>query len=218
MSHHTEPPHEQVDAYLTALRKQLAGLPAEDIEEILRELRGHIAERAAAGGLEQNGTPVVEILRQLGTPEEIGSLYCAEALVAHARAGFSPALIIRATIRWATRTGVGFLTFLAGVVGYALGAALIACAILKPFFPAYIGLWINSHNILLGAEVPRPHGQELLGWWIIPYGLAVGAAFILGTTVFLRWMLRYVPRASRRVASPAALHPAGLALPPPPIE
>ena len=201
MSNHTELPHGQVDEYLTALRKQLAGLPAEEVEEILRELRGHIAERAAESDSEQNGRSVVEILRQLGTPEEIGSLYRAEALVAHARAGFSPALIIRATIRWATRTVVGFLTFLAGLVGYALGVSFIACAILKPFFPAYIGLWINSHNVLLGAEVPRPHGPELLGWWIIPYGLGLGVAFILGTTMLLRWMLRYVPGASRRVAS-----------------
>jgi uncharacterized membrane protein len=115
MSNHTELPHAQVDAYLTALRKQLAGLPAEDVEEILRELRGHIAERAAESDLEQNGRPVAEILRQLGTPEEIGSLYRAEALAAHARASFSPALIIRATVRWATRTAVGFLTFLAGL-------------------------------------------------------------------------------------------------------
>lgn len=148
MSNHKELPHGEVDVYLTALRRQLAGLPAEDVEETLRELRGHIAERAAE-----------------------------------------------------SETVVGFLTFLAGVVGYALGVSLIVCAILKPFFPAYIGLWINSHNVLLGAEIPRPQGHELLGWWIIPYGLGVGVAFILGTTMLLRWMLRYVPSASRRFAS-----------------
>lgn len=156
-------PQGQVEVYLAALRKQLAGLLTEDVAEILRELRGHIADRAAESDAGRNGTPVEQILRELGTPEEIGSLYRADALVAHARAGFSPALIIRTTIRWATRTALGFVAFLAGVVGYAVGASLVVCAIMKPFLPTYVGLWINPHGMVLGAEVPRPHGQELLG-------------------------------------------------------
>lgn len=203
MSDHTELPQRQVDNYLTRLRSELADLPAGDVEEILRELRGHIAERAAETGSEENKMPVEQILRDLGAPEQIASLYRADALAAHARAGFSPALIIRATIRLATRTMVGFVAFLAGVVGYAFGAALIACAVMKPIFPDYVGLWIKPHGVLLGAEMPRPVGHELLGWWLIPYGLGVGIAFILGTTVFLRWMLRFVPRASCRVTSMA---------------
>jgi uncharacterized membrane protein len=203
MSDHTPLPQGQVDTYLAALRKQLAGLPDDDVEEILRELRGHIAERTAENDSEQNGRPVEQILRELGNPQHIASLYRADSLVAHARATFSPVLIIRTTIRWATKTTVGFVAFLAGLVGYAVGAALIVCAVLKPLFPANVGLWIGRHGMLLGAEMPRPHGPELLGWWIIPYGLGVGVAFILGTTVFLRWMLRFAPRALPRVTSPA---------------
>lgn len=192
-------PRGQVDTYLAALREELTGLPAEDVEEILTELRGHIAERA-----KESGAPVEQILRQLGTADEIGALYRSDALVANARAGFSPALIIRATLRLATKTGVGFAVFLVGLMGYALGSGLILCAILKPFLPAYVGLWMNPHGFVLGAEIPKPHGQELLGWWLVPYGLGVGVAFILGTTVFLRWMLRFVPRTRRRVGSMAA--------------
>lgn len=199
---HTQQPEEQVEIYLARLRKELGGLATDDIEDILRELRGHIAERASAVDSERHRAPVEQILSRLGSPQEIGSLYRADALVARARATFSPALIIRATIRWATKTVVGFLTFVAGAVGYALGASLIVCAILKPFFPAEIGLWISPHGMVLGAQMPhQAHAQELLGWWIIPYGLGVGAAFIVGTTVFLRWMLRFVPRASRRLAA-----------------
>lgn len=86
------------------------------------------------------------------------------------------------------------MALLAGFLGYVLGGSLIICAILKPFLPIYVGLWINPDGMVLGAEVPRPHGQELLGWWLIPYGPGVGLAFLIGTTVFLRWMLRFVPR------------------------
>ncbi len=202
MSDRTQPAQDPADLYLAALRMQLAGLPADEVEETLRELRGHIAERAAESGAEQDRASVADILRQLGTPQEIGSLYRADALVAHARATFSPALIVGTTIRWATKTLAGFVAFLAGVIGYAIGVGLMICGLLKPFLPRNVGLWINPPDgFLLGLEVPRPHGHELLGWWIIPYGLGVGMAFILGTTALLRWMLRFVPRASGRLAS-----------------
>lgn len=204
MSDRSRQAQDQVDIYLAALRKQLAALPAEDVEEILRELRGHIAERAAESERGRHMTSVAEILRQLGTPEQIGSLYSADAIVAHARETFSPALIIRTTLRWASKTVAGCMASLVGLIGYSIGAGLILCAVLKPFLPNDIGLWLNSSDgFVLGVEVPRPHGHELLGWWIIPYGLGVGVAFILGTTVFLRWMLRFVPRASGRAVTRA---------------
>lgn len=202
MSDSSQPARDPIAIYLAALRKHLVGLPADDVEEIVQELRGHIAERVAESAAEQNGTTVEGILHQLGTPEQIGSLYRSDALVAHARATFSPALIIRTTVRWASRTVLGFAASLAGLVGYSIGVGLIVCAVLKVFLPNEVGLWINpSDGFVLGLEIPRPHGPELLGWWLIPYGLGVGVAFILGTTVFLRWMLRFVPRVSRRVGS-----------------
>ena len=203
MSEHTPLSRDPIDTYLANMREELAGLPPDDVTEILRELRGHIAERAAGSGTESIGASVEQVLRQLGAPEQIASLYRTDAQVAHARSSFSPRLIVRTTIRWASKTLLGFTASLAGVVGYAVGASLIVCAVLKPVFPANIGLWINPHGMTLGAEVPKPHGHELLGWWIIPYGLGVGIAFILGTTVFLRWMLRFVPRASRRAPTAA---------------
>lgn len=203
MSEHTPLSRDPIDTYLASMREELAGLPSDDVTEILRELRGHIAERVAGSGTEPNGASVEQVLRQLGAPGQIASLYRADAQVAHARSSFSPGLIIRTTIRWASKTLLGSTAFLAGVLGYAVGASLIVCAVLKPVFPANIGLWIDPHGMALGAQVPKPHGHELLGWWIIPYGLGVGIAFILGTTVFLRWMLRFVPRASRRAPTAA---------------
>jgi uncharacterized membrane protein len=201
MSDPTQLPQGEVELYLAKLRKALAGLPADDVEEILRELRGHIAERAAETDSEQHTTPLERILRQLGTPEHIGSLYRADALVARARATFSPVLIVRTAIRWAGRTVGGFAAFVLGMTGYALGLSLIVCALLKPFLPTHIGLWVSRHGLQLGYTTAIPQAREWLGWWIIPFGLIVGAAFILGTTAFLRWTLRFVPRASRRVAS-----------------
>lgn len=202
MSEHTQLQQEQIDVYLARLRRALEGLPAADIDEILRELRGHIAERATdTESTPPDGAPIEQILSELGAPENIASAYRNDALVARARATFSPGLILRTTMRWATKTALGFLAFIVALVGYGVGLSLIACALLKPLLPDNIGLWISRQGMNLGFQTPRPPGPELLGWWIIPLGLVGSAAFILGSTVFLRWMLRFVPSAAPRAQS-----------------
>lgn len=203
MNDPTQLPKDQVELYLGELRRELAGLPTDEVEEILRELRGHIAERVAETDSDRSGTSVEQILRELGSADHIGSLYRADAQLAHARATYSPSLIIGAMTRWATKTVVGFSACVAGIVGYVLGVALIGCAILKPLLPTYIGLWITPSGTRFGFAMPKPQGPELLGWWFIPIGLVVGTACVVGTTAFLRWMLRLVPRTSGRVASAA---------------
>ena len=74
----------KIDAYLTQLRRSLSELPPDEVSEILREIRGHILERAEASG-ELTEERLVAILKALGRPEQIAPLYQADALVARAR-------------------------------------------------------------------------------------------------------------------------------------
>jgi len=62
MSDHTQLPQDQVAAYLAGLRQALAGLPPDDVEEVVREIGGHIAERAAYPDLGKNKMPIEQIL------------------------------------------------------------------------------------------------------------------------------------------------------------
>src|SRR4029077_254612 len=100
----------RIDTYLMRLRRSLGELPAEEVNEILREIRSHIFERAARDG-ELTDQKLMTILRELGQPEDIGPLYQAEAMVARARSSFSPSLIFSTTLRWAMRSFVGFVVF-----------------------------------------------------------------------------------------------------------
>ncbi len=109
----------RIDAYLMKLRRSLGELPSEDVNDILREIRSHILDRAEASG-ELTNEKLVQILKDLGRPEDIGPLYQAEALVTRARSSFSPTLILRTTMRWAMMSIVGFLAFLSGLMGYGL--------------------------------------------------------------------------------------------------
>lgn len=181
-----------IDSYLMNLRRCLGQLPTEEINDILREIRGHILERAEASG-EMTDANIVAILKALGKPEDIAPLYHSEALVARARSSFSPVLIVQTVFRWATISIWGFVTFMAGLVGYSLGFGLLVTALLKPFFPDRVGLWIYDDNVQLGMQ-SSPAAGELLGWWIIPFGLLFGAVFLVLTTRLLRWALRFASR------------------------
>jgi len=192
MTNYDQPLQTRIDTYLMRLRRSLGELPAEEVNDILREIRGHILERAETGG-ELTDEALVRILRELGQPEDIGPLYQAEAMVARARSSLSPALMLRTTLRWAMRSIAGFIVFMAGLLGYGTAFGFFACALLKPFMPAQIGLWIRGNGFTLGA-VDAPGANELLGWWIIPVGLIAGAVLLVCTTHALRWLLRYAVR------------------------
>jgi hypothetical protein len=186
------------DAYLLRLRAALQGLPDSDVEEIVREIRSHIVERQE-DEVHGNSERLVQILSELGSPEDIGALYRTEALVARARATFSPVLILASAARLATKSLIGFLSLMIGLFGYVTAAGFLWCAGAKPFLPDRIGLWKSQYRFSMGIISPTEHAQELLGWWIIPVGLILGITLIVVTTALLRWMLRYaLPRRAAR--------------------
>ena len=180
----------KIDAYLSELRRSLGELPAEDVQEILREIRGHILERAEASG-ELNDAKLVEILTALGRPDQIAPAYQAEAVVRTARASASPVLILRGVFRWAMLSAWGFALFVAGLVGYSLGVALLVAGVGKIFFPAKIGGWLSPRGFSIGTLSDMPGAHEVLGWWLVPLGIVGGALAVILTTRFLRWALRF---------------------------
>lgn len=181
----------RIDTYLMNLRRCLGELPTEEVNDILREIRSHILDRAEAAG-ELTDDKLVAILKALGKPEDIGPLYQAEAMVARARSSFSPTLILRTVLRWSMKSVLGFVVFIIGLTGYGMGLGLLFSAIMKPFFPEHVGAWVGTGFVI--GMTDKPGQQEVLGWWIIPVGLIVGTLLVIATTRFLRWMLRFAAR------------------------
>src|SRR5439155_14910687 len=89
---HPDKLQQRIDAYLMQLRRSLGELPPDEVNEILQEIRGHILERTEASG-ELTDERLVEILKALGSPDEIAPLYQADALMARARASLSPRVV-----------------------------------------------------------------------------------------------------------------------------
>jgi uncharacterized membrane protein len=179
----------RIDAYLVELRRCLGELPPQEVHEILQEIRGHIFERADASG-ELTEDRIVAILKALGRPEEIAPLYQVDSVVARARVSVSPRVVMRGIQRWSTVSFWGFAAFVLGIVGYVAGAELIFMVVSKIFAPSQVGAWVGPHAFNIGVT-HDPTARDVLGWWLVPVGLAGGAALVVATTRVLRWTLRF---------------------------
>ena len=191
----------RIDAYLSELRRCLGELPPEEVHDILQEIRGHILERTEASG-ELTEERLVEILKALGRPEDIAPLYQAEALMARARTSFSPTLLLRGALRWAMLSVRGFLIFVIAIIGYGLGLGLLLSGLGKIVFPHTIGAWVSPGNFNIGMNT-NPAAREVLGWWLVPVGLAAGSILLVLTTRALRWALgfaKFLPGRGRAAA------------------
>jgi hypothetical protein len=186
----------RIDAYLTRLRRALSNLPPGEVAEIVREIHGHIVERAEATDSFDEAA-LTRILAALGEPEDIGSLYQSRAMVARARVSTSPLLILLTTVRWAAKSIAGLAMSLFALFGYVFGISWLLGAVLKFFHPDRVGLWMGPQvwNLSMGsltvAERTREHATEVLGWWLVPIGFIVGPLTVILTTLILRWALRF---------------------------
>jgi hypothetical protein len=191
--------HRRLDGYLRRLRAALAPLPATQAREIVEELRSHILDSVGVG--ESWGDEgVAEALRRLGPPDRLAAQYVAQDAGRRALHGLGLWRPLRAGHRWAAQGLAGAFILLGCLVGYAFAAAFAYWALAKPFAPARVGLWklddpADDLSFALGA-VNQPGARELLGWWIIPLGLAAGVGLFFLTTRFGRWGLRQL-RAGR---------------------
>jgi hypothetical protein len=187
---------QRMESYLGQLRRGLRGMHEEDARDIVEELRSHIAERAAASG-PLTAAGVERALAGLGPPEELAGQYITDSLLARAETSRSPLRILQSLFRWASWSVAGFFVLLGSLLGYFLGVVFILVAALKPFHPESAGLWVfpdgaNDFEISLrlGFGTPPANGRELLGWWVIPVGFAVGCWLVILTTRLALWCAR----------------------------
>lgn len=183
----------RLDGYLSALRSRLRGLPDAEVSDIVEELRSHIRDSATARG-ELVEMEVLAVLQRLGTPEGLASQYVTDSLLLRAGRSRSPWLLLKTLARWATMSVAGASALLGLLTGYALAVSLALTAVVKPFAPDRAGLWWATEDgfslhIGLGGG-PAEQGVELLGWWIVPLGLAAGAGCFWLTMRYGRWCIR----------------------------
>jgi hypothetical protein len=180
-----------MDQYLAELRANLRSLPLEQATDIVEEIRSHIHDTAGGGG-EMTEASVNLALNRLGPPSALAASYVTDNLLAHAQSNRMPWTVLHGVFHWATLSVKGFLVFFVCSIGYAFGASFFIAALAKPFNPK-VGLWLidqDTYSLALGMTDAIPRGHELLGWKLIPLGLALGGGTIMLTTHFGLWCIR----------------------------
>jgi uncharacterized membrane protein len=192
-----------IESYFAALANQLSDLPQAKRDELVRELRAHVFDR-----LEQIAVPTDDdcrtVLKAMGSPEEIARQYRLELLLNRSAWRISPWSVLRTLFRW-TLTGIqGYIVFVLAVIGYTMAAAFYITALLKPFFPHNVGVFISEQCLNLAHFPGPPPGTEILGVYYIPVAVFVGFLFTLGTTLAIRFVARHFGKLKQKVSSMAA--------------
>ena len=179
----------RIDGFLARLRAALRGMPEREIDDILREIRSHIAELS-----ETQGSDVEAAIRTLGDPVDLAMTYRAENVMVQAECSGSPLVILQA-LRHASRTRAGRTTAtLLYVFGYATVISLWREAVHQLFTPARTGLWYTPGSawpFTFISDGSGPAGStEILGWWLIPAVIVTGWAVKYAVDHVAKWWLR----------------------------
>ncbi|MCK0068521.1 HAAS signaling domain-containing protein [Kordiimonas laminariae] len=160
---------ELIHEYLKSLGRYLSRLDKATADEVIREIESHIYDRLEEQGAE---VTVSDILDDFGNPRDLASAY-----VDHIVDGAPPPKGFKAIE--AVKKGVGkSLYYGTAVFGYLVAAALVLLGLAKPFLADSIGVWTAPHGeaFVVGMISNQPPGTaELLGWWLVPIALVLGA-------------------------------------------
>jgi uncharacterized membrane protein len=191
----TETGESRVNGYLFVLERSLRSfLPPDVVRDAVREIESHLRERV----LSSNGAPserdaLEKILAELGPPLRVAQAYSAERTIDEAVATGRFVAIVRAVGHLAATTMVGFWTAFGLLIGYLTSFAFIAIAVLKPIFPANVGVqYYRGYPVGIGAHFPLASATDLGGgYWVIPFALFCGLGIFVGThrgaRKFLAW-------------------------------
>ena len=178
----------QIESYLTVLRLHLSPLTIAEREEIVREITAHIRDSA-----EESGASVESVLARLGPAEELAAQYRDGLLIRQASRSLSPLVLLRATLRFATKGLSGIVVFFLSIFGYLMGGGLLLTGLLKPILPANTGVWFDGDQLVSSGTLfpaPAPPAHEVMGLWYIPIALTLGSLTLLLTTFLIRRSLR----------------------------
>ena len=175
---------EDAKTYLGQLDRYLQRLPGEERAKIVQEIGSHLAERETAGPETLHAT-----ITQLGAPRDLARNFIEDYALSGALSRGPSWRILLAILPRALRSLTALAIGTAGVLLYGFAVAFVAVAALKPITPRNVGMWAADNGGFgdFGAMYGTVHHTpELLGWWIIPISLLVGAL----AYVVAGWLMR----------------------------
>jgi hypothetical protein len=186
-------------AYIEHAGKVVAGLPAEDAEDIINEIDSHIFEAFNdAAYISSEKERIEMVVRNLGSPESYLKPIIAEKELHRAVDKYNAIGILKgicSTILTGSRYALLSVMYL-----FILGAGIVIIA--KILYPHKTGLFVNDgHFVGLGFLSQINSGAvELLGYWLIPVMIVAIIAFYFLITFLLKQLLRMKKRVNNKYA------------------
>lgn len=160
----------------------------------MREIESHVRERVATVTSADERGALEAILAELGPPLRVAQAYSTERVIDEAVVTGRVVAVLRAMWSVAITSIGGFFVALGLLVGYAVGLAFMAIAVMKPIFPHNVGLFREGPFGLptsFGVLFPAP-SEPSGGYWVIPLSIVLGLGCLVLTHRCARRFLVWV--------------------------
>ena len=207
----TDAGQSRIRGYLFVLERSLRTfLSPAVVADAVREVETHILDRLEQMPPNPDEHATIErVLAQLGPPVRVAQAYSMELTVDEAVTTGKLGAVARGLWHIAASTVVGFFASIGLFCGYAIGASLLAVAILKPIFPQNVGFAFRNGALTgFGAEFGLDPSRTIRGgYWIIPLSLILGGIILIITHALARrllawWQRRLAARRDARLPTP----------------
>jgi hypothetical protein len=191
----TEKPAQQIwESYLKQVDALCGLLDARQRTDIQMELKAHLLESYIQSNEGDEATRITAAIGKLGQPDEFIPLWVEERLLDGARPGASTRNLFHLLRINALKSIRQFVVSMLMGFGYLLSFYFFITAVLKLFYPQYVGLYITDSGWPFIGYVDAEGFTEILGYWLTPLGLAAA----IGLQLFLNMLLRHRGRPADR--------------------
>lgn len=172
------------DSFLHTLRLGLAGLPPEDIEEIVDDYSAHFAESAASGRQE------AEVAAALGDPARIARELKADAGLRRFEATWSVPNMLAAVLALAGLAIVDVIVLLPLLIVMTVTALALAVALLA-IGALGVKVIVTALLFLDGGTLTAVVSHLSIGAGLVSCFIGAGALLLLGTGAGIRLLGQY---------------------------
>lgn len=184
-----EKAYAELKTYLRRLGWALASLPERDRDDIIEETRVHVLART------DQGQTLPHALAALGPADRYARRFIDEMEISNALAGQRPLQVLSVVLRRVHRSFTAGVAFLAVLFLAAFAIGGVSAAVMKPFDPEHVGLWVSAHgDFFFGRSNGRNGQHEILGPWLYPFAVFDVAAVWFAARLILLGAVRTLVR------------------------
>jgi len=178
--------------YMRKVEGLCGSLDNRQTADILAELKAHLLESYIQLDGGDEATRISAAIAKLGQPEDFVPLWVEERLLEGAQPGASTRNLyfllrsnaVKGVQQFAFSMMIGF--------GYLLSFYFFIGAAMKIFYPQNVGLYLSPNGIPFLGYVDADEFTELMGYWLIPVGLATAILLQFFLNKLLRrWVGRF---------------------------